>query len=578
MIQCLNVSMIQCLSIDQVQCLDCFPSLLIDGPAEFMDLTLTSSPLTLVLILASKGLVPYLRQHFLDKTFQGLYQVNAFDLALLIPYFIVLIVLAAYGAHRYWMVYLYYKHKKNKTTAPPACFDDLPRVTVQLPIFNEQYVVDRLLDAVCRLDYPKEKLDIQLLDDSTDETVEVARILVDRYAALGHPVTYVHRDNREGYKAGALAEGLKTAKGEFVAIFDADFVPPPDFLLKCIHHFTDLKVGMVQTRWTHINRNYSVLTEVEAILLDGHFVLEHSARSRSGVFFNFNGTAGMWRRSAIDDAGGWQHDTLTEDTDLSYRAQLNGWKFVYLQDVECPAELPVEMTAFKTQQARWAKGLIQVSKKILPRVLASDASRSVKIEAFYHLTANLSYPLMIVLSVLLMPAMIIRFYQGWFQMLYIDLPLFMASTFSISSFYLVSQKELFPKSWLRSLLYLPLLMALGIGLTVTNTRAVLEALTGKQTAFARTPKYRVESKKDKVGAKKYRKRLGWVPWLELLIGTYFALAVFYAIDNENYFTVPFLLLFVIGYWVTGLMSLLQGRFAGLSVGSETHTKPFPVGV
>jgi cellulose synthase/poly-beta-1,6-N-acetylglucosamine synthase-like glycosyltransferase len=335
---------------------------------------------------------------------------------------------------------------------------------------------------------------------------------------------------------------------------------------------------MVQTRWTHINRNYSVLTEVEAILLDGHFVLEHSARSRSGVFFNFNGTAGMWRRCAIDEAGGWQHDTLTEDTDLSYRAQLQGWKFVYLQDVECPAELPVEMTAFKTQQARWAKGLIQVSRKILPRVLASNASRSVKIEAWYHLTANLSYPLMIVLSVLLMPAMIIRFYQGWFQMLYIDLPLFMASTFSISSFYLVSQKELFPKSWLRSLLYLPLLMALGIGLTVTNTRAVLEALTGKQTAFARTPKYRVESNKDKVGAKKYRTRLGWVPWLELLIGTYFALAVFYAIDNENYFTVPFLLLFVIGYWVTGLMSLLQGRFAGLSVGSETHTKPFPVGV
>jgi cellulose synthase/poly-beta-1,6-N-acetylglucosamine synthase-like glycosyltransferase len=549
------------------------------GAVKFMDLTLTS-PLALSLILASKGLVPYLRQHFLDKTFQGLYQVNAFDLALLIPYFVVLIILAAYGGHRYWMVYLYYKHKKKKTTEPAAhfIFEDLPRVTVQLPIFNEQYVVERLLDAACRLDYPKEKLDIQLLDDSTDETVEVARLLVDRYAALGHPVTYLHRDNREGYKAGALAEGLRAAKGEFVAIFDADFVPPPDFLLKCIHHFTDPKIGMVQTRWTHINRNYSLLTEVEAILLDGHFVLEHSARSRSGVFFNFNGTAGMWRRSAIDEAGGWEHDTLTEDTDLSYRAQLKGWKFLYLQDVECPAELPVEMTAFKTQQARWAKGLIQVSKKILPRVLASDNSRHVKIEAFYHLTANLSYPLMIVLSVLLMPAMIIRFYQGWFQMLYIDLPLFVASTFSISSFYLVSQKELFPKSWLRSLLYLPLLMALGIGLTITNTRAVLEALAGKQTAFARTPKYRVESKKDRVGAKKYRKRLGWVPWIELLIGTYFALAVFYAIDNENYFTVPFLLLFVIGYWVTGLMSLLQGRFAGLSVGSETHTKPFPVGV
>jgi cellulose synthase/poly-beta-1,6-N-acetylglucosamine synthase-like glycosyltransferase len=541
-----------------------------------MTWTLTSD--VLALDFAPKGILPYIRQHFLDKTFQGLYQVNAFDLALLIPYFIVLIVLAAYGAHRYWLVYLYYKHKKNKTTDPAAYFEDLPRVTVQLPIFNEQYVVDRLLDAICRLEYPQDKLDIQLLDDSTDETIEVARALVERYAALGHPVSYLHRDNREGYKAGALAEGLKTAQGEFVAIFDADFVPPADFLLKCIHHFTDPKIGMVQTRWTHINRNYSFLTEVEAILLDGHFVLEHSGRARSGVFFNFNGTAGMWRRTAIDEAGGWEHDTLTEDTDLSYRAQLKGWKFLYLQDVECPAELPVEMTAFKTQQARWAKGLIQVSKKILPKVFASDAPRHVKVEAWYHLTANLSYPLMIVLSVLLLPAMVIRFYQGWFQMLYIDLPLFMASTFSISSFYLVSQKELFPKTWPRAFLYLPFLMALGIGLTITNTRAVLEALVGKQSAFARTPKYGMESKKDKVGATKYRKRLGWVPWLEMLIGTYFALTVYYAIDNENYITVPFLLLFVIGYWYTGLMSLLQGRFAGLSVGSETHSKPFPVGV
>jgi cellulose synthase/poly-beta-1,6-N-acetylglucosamine synthase-like glycosyltransferase len=541
-----------------------------------MNWTLVTS--VMALDLAPKGVLPYIRQHFLDKTFQGLYQINAFDLGLLIPYFIVLIILAGYGAHRYWLVYLYYKHKKNKTTEPAAHFEDLPRVTVQLPIFNEQYVVDRLLDAICRLDYPREKLDIQLLDDSTDETVEVARILVERCASLGHPVTYHHRDNREGYKAGALAEGLKTAKGEFVAIFDADFVPQADFLLKCIHHFTDPKVGMVQTRWTHINRSYSFLTEVEAILLDGHFVLEHSGRARSGVFFNFNGTAGMWRRVAIDEAGGWQHDTLTEDTDLSYRAQLKGWKFLYLQDVECPAELPVEMTAFKTQQARWAKGLIQVSKKILPRVFASDVPRSVKVEAWYHLTANLSYPLMIVLSVLLLPAMVIRFYQGWFQMLYIDLPLFMASTFSISSFYLVSQKELFPKTWPRALLYLPFLMALGIGLTITNTRAVIEALVGKETAFVRTPKYRVESKQDRVGATKYRKRLGWVPWFELLVGTYFALTVYYAIDNENYITVPFLLLFVIGYWYTGLMSLLQGRFAGVSVGSETHTKPFPVGV
>ena len=531
------------------------------------------------LFLAQRGFSQYIRQHFFDTTFKGLYKANAFDMALLIPYFVVLILLASYGLHRYTLVYLYYKKKKNKTVEPAEKFADLPRVTVQLPIFNEQYVVDRLLQAICRLDYPREKLDIQLLDDSTDETVEVARSLVEHYAAQGHPVTYIHRTNREGYKAGALHEGLRTATGEFVAIFDADFVPPPDFLLRTIHHFTDPKIGMVQTRWTHINRNYSFLTEVEAILLDGHFVLEHSGRARHDVFFNFNGTAGIWRRQAIEDAGGWQHDTLTEDTDLSYRAQLKGWKFVYRQDIECPAELPVEMTAFKTQQARWAKGLIQTGKKILPCVLKSDQPFRVKLEAWYHLTANLSYPLMVVLSVLLLPAMVIRFYQGWFQMLYIDIPLFLASTFSISSFYLVSQRELFPKTWPRALLYLPFLMALGIGLTVTNTIAVFEALIGKQTAFARTPKYRVESKKDKLQATKYRKRLGWVPWIELLIGSYFAMTVFYALQNENYLTVPFLLLFVVGYWYTGLMSLLQGRFAGLSLSAaESHSKPFPVGV
>jgi cellulose synthase/poly-beta-1,6-N-acetylglucosamine synthase-like glycosyltransferase len=534
--------------------------------------------LQLALWSAPKGLGQYLRQHFLDKTFQGLYHPNSFDLALLIPYFVVLILLAGYGIHRYILVYLYYKHKDKRTIAPPALFPELPRITVQLPIFNEQYVVERLLDAVCKLQYPREKLDIQVLDDSTDETVGLARDLVERFAALGNPITYHHRTNRAGFKAGALAEGLKSAKGEFVAIFDADFTPPEDFLLRTVHHFTDPKIGMVQTRWTHINRSYSVLTQVEAILLDGHFVLEHSGRARTGLFFNFNGTAGVWRRNTIDEAGGWQHDTLTEDTDLSYRAQLKGWKFIYLQDVECPAELPVEMTAFKTQQARWAKGLIQTGKKILPRVLRSDASLHTKIEAWYHLTANISYPLMIVLSTLLLPAMIIRFYQGWFQMLYIDLPLFMASTFSISSFYLVSQKELFPRSWPKALLYLPLLMALGIGLTITNTKAVIEALIGKETAFARTPKYRVETKKDKVGTTKYRRRLGWVPWVELLIGTYFAITVYYAVENENYITVPFLLLFVFGYWCTGLMSLLQGRLAGVSLGAESHSKPFPVGV
>ena len=515
-----------------------------------------------------------------NPAFKGLYQANSFDMMLLVPYFIVLIILAGYGFHRYQLVWMYYHHRKQAVREPKSGFLELPRITIQLPIFNEQFVIERLVESICKLQYPREKLDIQVLDDSTDETVEVARGVVERYRALGHQISYHHRNDRQGYKAGALQEGLKTAKGEFVAIFDADFTPSPDWVTKVIHHFADPGIGMVQTRWTHINRNYSFLTEVEAILLDGHFVLEHGGRSRAGVFFNFNGTAGMWRIKAIEEAGGWQHDTLTEDTDLSYRAQLKGWKFLYLQEVECPAELPIEMTAFKTQQARWAKGLIQCAIKDLPQVMRSGVNRREKIEAWYHLTANLSYPLMIMLSVLLLPAMVIRFYQGWFQMLYIDVPLFLASTFSISSFYLVSQKELYPRRWFRTFFYLPCLMALGIGLTITNSKAVIEALIGKQTAFARTPKYRVQNKSDQsAAAKKYRKRLGIVPWIELAIGCYFAMTVVYAVQNENYITVPFLILFVFGYWYTGMMSLLQGRFdAMIRSNPEQHTKPFPVGV
>jgi cellulose synthase/poly-beta-1,6-N-acetylglucosamine synthase-like glycosyltransferase len=534
------------------------------------------------LVFASqRGLSHYLKTHYADHTFEHLYKWNTFDTLLLIPYFAVMVVLAFYGMHRYQLVWTYYRNKRNQTFGPPLQFAELPRITVQLPIFNEQFVIDRLLEACCKLEYPKDRLQIQVLDDSTDETTMVAEQLVKRYQAAGNPIVYLHRTNRYGYKAGALDEGLKTATGEYVAIFDADFVPPTDWLMKVVHHFAEPQIGMVQTRWTHLNRDYSFLTQVEAILLDGHFVLEHGGRSRAGVFFNFNGTAGMWRRTAIEEAGGWQHDTLTEDTDLSYRSQLKGWKFKYLQDVECPAEVPIEMTAFKTQQARWAKGLIQTSKKVLPMVFRSQQPFRVKLEAFYHLTANLSYPLMVVLSFLLMPAMIIRFYQGWFQMLLIDFPLFMASTFSISSFYLVSQKELFPKKWGRTFLYLPFLMSLGIGLTVTNTKAVMEALFGIKSSFKRTPKYRVLKKGEKSQAAKYRKRLGIVPWIELLIGCYFALTIWYAISNENFFTIPFLLLFVVGYWYTGLLSLFQGRFERWRGGAnldESSPKPFPVGV
>ena len=516
-------------------------------------------------------LLHYVRTQLLDRTFTvgpanlPLYQANSFDMALLIPYFAVLAVLAFYGFHRYVLVYRYFRHRKRCPTAPAERFAELPVVTVQLPIYNEQYVAERLVESICKLDYPRERLEIQLLDDSTDETREVARAVVERFAALGEPIVYLHRSNRHGYKAGALEAGMQVARGELIAIFDADFVPPADFLRRTVDYFTDPKLAMVQTRWGYINRDYSWLTRVEAILLDGHFVMEHGGRHRADLFFNFNGTAGVWRRKAIEEAGGWEHDTLTEDTDLSYRAQLCGWKFLYLPQVECPSELPVEMNAFKVQQARWAKGLIQVSKKILPRLFRrKDIDLHHKIEAWSHLTANISYPLMIVLCTLLLPAMIVRFYQGWFQMLYIDLPLFIASTCSISSFYLASQRELYPRAWYKTLLYMPMVMAIGIGLTVTNTRAVLEALLGIKSSFQRTPKFKIETKADgalaRTQKRKYRRKIGWSPLVELALGTVFAAVTVYAFQMENYLTIPFLMLFVVGYFTTGTLSLFQGRF------------------
>jgi cellulose synthase/poly-beta-1,6-N-acetylglucosamine synthase-like glycosyltransferase len=502
--------------------------------------------------------------------FRGLYQVNSFDLAVMAPYFVVMVILAMYGIHRYVLVYHFYKNRKRIAPPPPE-ISEWPRVTVQLPIYNERYVIERLVDTVAQFDYPRELLDIQVLDDSTDETQEVARNCVERYQRLGLPISYIHRDNREGFKAGALQEGLKVARGEHIAIFDADFIPPADFLRNTVPYFADTKLAMVQTRWSYINRNYSKLTEVEAVLLDGHFVIEHSARFRTGLFFNFNGTAGIWRRAAIEDAGGWQHDTLTEDTDLSYRAQLRGWQFIYLPDIECPSELPVEMNAFKSQQARWAKGLMQTAKKIMPRVMRSNVPGAVKAEAFFHLTANVSYPLMVLLSMILLPAMIVRFYQGWFQILVIDLPLFIASTCSISSFYLAAERAIFPKTWKRTFLYLPFIMAVGIGLSVRNAVAVLEAIFGVKSDFVRTPKYRVEAGahgSDAWATKKYRKTAGWMPYAEVLLGIYFAAAVVYAIEMENYATVPFLLLFVWGYLYTGLMSLGQTYIDRLRFGVE----------
>ena len=489
-----------------------------------------------------------------------LYTGSYFDWAILAAYFLVLSVLAVYGIHRYHMVYLYYKYKDNKPR-PAGKLPCQPRVTIQLPIFNEMYVVERLIESVCALDWPRHLLEIQVLDDSIDETTRIASACVARFKARGYDIHYIHRTDRTGFKAGALANGLKAARGEFIAIFDADFLPRPATLHETIDYFSDPGVGMVQVRWGHINRDYSFLTKVQSILLDGHFVIEHTARNRSGRFFNFNGTAGIWRRAAIETAGGWEHDTLTEDLDLSYRAQIAGWRFIFLADVVAPAEIPVEMNSFKSQQNRWAKGSIQTGKKILPRLLRASLPLRVKVEAFFHLTANIAYPLMIVLSLLLFPALIIRFHQGWFEMLVLDLPLFIASTFSVSCFYVVSQRELYPH-WRSNLKYLPFLMSVGIGLSVSNTKAVVEALLGIDSTFLRTPKYSVRRSGDRWKSKKYHAKIGVLPVLEVLLGVYFVLMILYALDNRIYGTVPFLILFMNGFLYTGVMSLLQSSRIG----------------
>ncbi len=493
-----------------------------------------------------------------DDTFAGIHTLSWFDWSLLIPYFTLLGILSIYGLHRYEVIRTYLKNRKRLPAGPAARFSERPRVTIQLPLYNERNVVERLVEEVTQIEYPRERLQIQVLDDSTDETHAFAERLVGEYRARGFPIEYHHRAHREGYKAGALQEGLLSATGELVAVFDADFVPPRDFLLRTVDYFTDPDVGVVQTRWSYLNRHYNLLTEVQAMLLDGHFVLEHSARCGRGLFFNFNGTAGVLRRAMIDGAGGWQHDTLTEDSDLSYRAQLAGWKFVYLPGLECPSELPVETYGFQVQQSRWAKGLTQVMRKLLGRILRANLPWRVKLEAFFHLTPNLTYPLMILTSALLVPVMIVRFYMGWQQMVLIDLPLIIANFLSIIAFYVFAQHELDRRSWKRSIVMMPMLLAAGVALTVINSRAVLEALLGVKTAFVRTPKYAIAGSRQPVRKEvRYRRRSGWLPWIELGIGTYFLAMVGYAIETYNFMAVPFLMVFVGGYYWAGTTTLYQ---------------------
>jgi cellulose synthase/poly-beta-1,6-N-acetylglucosamine synthase-like glycosyltransferase len=487
--------------------------------------------------------------------------------ALTALYLVILIALAVYGFHRSSLVFLYYRYR-DRRPVEPGKFAELPAVTVQLPLFNEMYVAERLLDAVAAIRYPRDRFQIQVLDDSTDETCDICRSKIEQLI-IRHPdldIEYVHRTDRTGFKAGALENGLRTAKGELVLIFDADFVPNPDILDRTVHHFLDPKVAVVQCRWEHINRDFSALTEAQALMLNGHFIMEHAGRNRSGRFFNFNGTAGLWRRAAIVDAGGWHHDTLTEDMDLSYRAQLRGWRFVYLPEIAAPAELPVEMSAFKAQQFRWAKGSIQVARKMLPRIFASNATFAQKSEAFFHLTNNFAYPLLLLLSLLLLPNLILRTTHGVREVLMIDLPLFFGTTLSLASFYLASEREVArmtgdrSRSTLSTLGQLPLVLSLGIGLCVNQTRAVIEAVFGRETEFVRTPKHGIRGKLETWSGKKYRAAKSLTPFFEMAMAGYFIIAVRIAITNGHYVSVPFLLLFLFGFGYVGALSAWQGGF------------------
>ncbi|MCG3148087.1 MAG: hypothetical protein PCFJNLEI_01529 [Verrucomicrobiae bacterium] len=473
-------------------------------------------------------------------------------------YFAVLAGLSLYGLHRYVMLYLYYKYRKQKIV-PAGHFKELPKITVQLPIYNEMYVTERLLTAVTTLDYPREKLEIQVLDDSTDETREIAARKVSELRAQGFDVTHIHRLNRHGFKAGALENGLRSATGEFIAIFDADFVPQPELLHQTIHYFTDPKVGMLQTRWGHLNAQYSLLTRVQSMLLDAHFLIEQTARSRSGRFFNFNGTAGIWRRSCIESAGGWEHDTLAEDLDLSYRAQIKGWKFLFLSDVVTPAELPVEMNAFKTQQHRWAKGSAQTMKKMLPQLWRAHLPLKIKLEGTMHLTSSLGHLLLFVLCLVLRAPAYASAHQvtggnEWTKVLLVDLPLFLAASLSVTAFYLCAQIELYT-AWWKRLLALPVMMAIGIGISLNNARAVLEALVNHQSDFIRTPKAGLRQR----GATHYRSLRGVIPLLELALGGYYSYIMYQALDRDQWLSAVFLVLFQAGFLYVGWMSLLQSR-------------------
>ena len=461
-------------------------------------------------------------------------------------YLLVLLSLSVFGIYRLVLIYLYFRYRANRPH-PKAYFRELPKVTVQLPVYNEYYVIERLIRSVCVLDYPADRLEIQVLDDSTDETRDVAAALVAEYQARGIPIIHLCRHDRREFKAGALAEGLKRARGDLVAIFDADFVPSRDFLRRTVHYFTDPKVGLVQARWGFLNEGFSLLTRVQAVFLNGHFMIEHTARNRSGRFFNFNGTAGIWRKAAILDAGGWQGDTLTEDLDLSYRAQMRGWRFVYLPEVVAPSELPIEINALKSQQSRWSRGMIQCAFKLLPSIWKSGEPLRQKVDATFHLISCFGYLMTSFLSLLIVPTIYLQqdVFRRW--PVYAILAVFSTNLLSVIVYYFVAQRQAKRTGW-RVLLDILSLIFVGIGLSLNGARAAVAALLSRSIPFIRTPKYRVESHEDGGLPRRYRTREDPSLYLEVAFALYYALWGYLVFKSGNLYFLPALIVFGPGYF------------------------------
>ncbi|MDH3252418.1 MAG: glycosyltransferase family 2 protein [Ignavibacteria bacterium] len=479
---------------------------------------------------------------------------------ILLTYIFSLSVLFVFGSHGFIMIYYYLKFR-SVHSQDAGKLEEYPLVTVQLPVYNELYVVERLIEASCSIIYPKDKLEIQVLDDSTDETVEVIASAVQKYQRMGFDIKHIRRASRQGFKAGALRHGLLSARGEYIAIFDADFVPRQEFLLKTVPYFLDdPHIGMVQTRWEHLNFDYSLLTRTQAMALDGHFVIEQSVRNKVGYFINFNGTAGVWRKSCIEDAGNWHEDTLTEDLDLSYRAQLRGWKFKYLNDFTSPAELPSEINALKSQQFRWTKGAIETARKMLPTVWRSNLPAKVKIHATFHLTNNLVFPFIIVAGILNVPLVFIK-HAGGYDSYFTFMSVFVFAFIGSFLFYLFSQKDVYA-DWQRRLFLFPVFMAGSMGFAVNNSRAVMEALLKKKSEFVRTPKYSIKDKKDSWTNKRYAPlKIGGTVIVEILLAVYCLFGVVSSIYFLEIAAVPFQLLFFSGFTFVSVLSLKHAWIA-----------------